>query len=69
MITIEDKRQITSIHLAREGIFVGGDIEKIVAYNENGQMTHVIWFAIYSNGRIVRRVNGVFVESVIYASD
>ena len=72
---IQDKRKIKSIHLAQEGIFVnswiarevGWWVEEIVPYHENGEMAPVIWFAIYSGGKIVRRVNGAFVESVAYA--
>lgn len=67
IITEEDKRQIKSIHLAREGIFVGNGVESIVAYYENGEMAAVVWFAVYSGGEIIRRVNGKFVESVVYA--
>lgn len=67
MVIIEDKRKIKSIHLAEEGIFVGGEVGEIVAYNENGEMAAVVWFAIYSNGEIIRRVNGKFVESVVYS--
>lgn len=66
MVIIEDERQIKSIHLAKEGIFIGGEIDAIVAYNENGEMAAVVWFAIYSGGKIIRRVNGKFVESVVY---
>ena len=67
MVITEDERQIKSIHLAKEGIFIGGDVDAIVAYSENGEMSLVVWFAIYSGGKITRRVNGKFVESVVYA--
>lgn len=65
-IIMEDERQIKSIHLAQEGIFIGLDVDAIVPYYENGEMAAVIWFAIYSGDKIVRRVNGKFVESVVY---
>ena len=64
---IQDKRKIKSIHLANEGVFVNSWVEEIIPYQENGEMSTVIWFAIYSGGKIFRRVNGTFVESVVYA--
>jgi hypothetical protein len=71
---IEDKRPIVSIGLADEYVSVNGYadvgitqiIDNIVPYYENGEMAGVIWFAIYSEGDIVRRVNGKFVESIYY---
>ena len=65
MNIIEDDRPIKSIHLANEGIFVGFEVDEITPYPENGQMA--VWFVIYFNGKLVRRVNGALVESVVYA--
>ena len=67
MNIIEDERPIKSIHTANEGIFAGlNGVDEIVPYPENGQMAVVVWFAVYFDGNLVRRVNGAFVESVVY---
>jgi len=64
---MDDARVIKSIHLADEGIFIGGSgVESIIPYHEDGEMSPVVWFAIYMRGEIKRRVNGKFVESVVY---
>lgn len=67
MVILEDANEIKSIHTSQEGIFVNGvDITSIIPYTESGEMAVVIWFAIYCDEKIVRRVNGSFVESVVY---
>jgi hypothetical protein len=42
-------------------------ITKIVCYKESGEMSHVPWFAMYQDDKIVRRVNGKWVIEVWYA--
>jgi len=64
--TIEDKREIKSIHTTHEGYFIGFANTKIVPYHENGEMASVVWFAIYEGEKIIRRVNGSLVESIVY---
>jgi hypothetical protein len=68
MNILDDGRPIKSIHTANEGIFAGlNGVDEIVPYPENGQMAVVVWFAVYFDGKLIRRVNGSLVESVIYA--
>jgi len=45
---------------------VGGSIDKIEPYSENGQMAAVPWFVIYKDGKVIRRVNAAHVETVEY---
>ena len=65
-IISEDRRKIDALYLAQSALFVGDGVDKIVPYYENGEMSPVLWFAIYLNGTIIRRVNSKFVESVRY---
>lgn len=44
-------------------IEIGDHVEKIEGYIEDG---NIPWFAIYRNGKIGRRVNSLFVETVVY---
>ena len=67
MNVLDDKRPIKSIHLASEGIFIGSEVDEIVPYPEHNQFGAVVWFAIYFDGKLVRRINGALVESVNYA--
>lgn len=48
-----------------ERVVVGcNGVEKITVVMENGQMAGVPWFAVWKNGKIAMKHNGVFVESV-----
>lgn len=49
----------------RWNIEVGPRIDIIEAYIEDG---NVPWFAIYKAGKIISRINSMFVETVIYAA-
>lgn len=72
----EDLRRIKRITFAGldgEGGFysVGdnltkGKVEKIVPYEENGEMAPVLWFAIYEDDEIAIRVNGKYIDTVQY---
>lgn len=48
---------------------VGRDgVTRIEAYREPGEMSHVVWFAIYcGEGPPKRRVNGRYVSEVVYS--
>ena len=65
-----DPRQILTLSTHGEGghLWCVGDagVEKIVPYQEVGQMAHVTWFAVYVGGEIRHRVNGTFVDHIRY---
>lgn len=43
-----------------------GGVTKIVPYEENVQMSLTVWFAVYSEERIVRRLNAAHMAEIIY---
>lgn len=65
---VGDNREIQSISFPDESNIniKQGEVDRITAYQENGNMAPVIWFAIYRNGAIDQRINAVYVESVNY---
>ena len=49
------------------GVYVGkADVDKIIAYQETGDMAFVTWFAVSGSGKIISRVNAAHVEMVVY---
>jgi len=38
----------------------------ILPYNENGQMAPVVWFKVRKKGVMIQRVNGTYVQQIIY---
>jgi len=68
----EDARPIKSLHWHdAEGscVVVGSNgVTAIRHYYENGQLAGVPWFAIYFGDEIGSRVNGMYVDSVVYES-
>ena len=65
---INDSRPIrTLVFPDTSNISVGkADVQEILPYEENGEMASVIWFMIIKNKEISQRVNGKFVDSIIY---
>ena len=64
---VDDKRIIQKIYLSEdEQIFLCKEVDAIIPYWESGDMAPVVWFAIYCDKQIVRRVNGRLVEVVVY---
>jgi hypothetical protein len=45
---------------------VGKHCDSIEPYYENGEMAEVLWFAIIKGKQIIARVNGKFVQRVVY---
>lgn len=41
-------------------------VDKILPYEENGECAPVTWFKIISNGVVVARVNGKYVDEILY---
>lgn len=41
-------------------------VTQIVAYEENGEMAPILWFAIYESENMTGRVNGRFVSGISY---
>lgn len=66
----DDKREIKKIYFDDEsclGISENeGGFEKIVPYNETGEMVPIVWFAVFRDGKISQRINSKYVCSVIY---
>jgi len=67
---INDKRQIVSLFLADkdETQYKVGclGITSIEPYYEGGEMGPVVWFAIKKGKDIAQRLNGKFVDVIIY---
>jgi hypothetical protein len=63
---IDDPREIAGLDFGPNDILVDRDCTKIVPYEENGEMANVVWFAVYVDDLIVKRVNSKFVLSVNY---
>ena len=65
--TYDDKRKIGKLYISegQGGYWVHGDIKP---YLENGEMAHVVWFAVIEDGIITRRINGKYVCEVVYES-
>ena len=54
-------------HSDGDCVVVGkNNVEKIYPYHENGQMSYVVWFAIYRDGEISQRVNSAHIDTVMY---
>lgn len=87
---IDDPRPITMITFPfqepdQPGITIGcklygQDVTKIVAYEEAGEMSHVLWYAIYGRHKltegitfgeeeIIYRIQGKYIESVGYQEE
>jgi len=63
---IEDIRVIDSI-LTVSGGYFNRDKYRIVPYHENGEMSHIVWFALIDKKDNVKfRINSKHVESVEY---
>jgi hypothetical protein len=63
-----DKTPIVSITFPDDSCYViGTNVTKIIAYEENGEMAAVLWFAcLNKDGKILHRVNSKFVQSIDY---
>lgn len=62
---LEDEREIRAIYwndTHNTNLIVGGQIEKIIAYGENGMHCSLPYIAVYSGSEIVRRVPAWQVE-------
>jgi hypothetical protein len=65
----DDNRSISHIVFEDESVLSVSEqsgVEKIVPYNENGEMAPIVWFAIYAKGEIVQRVNSKYICAVVY---
>lgn len=66
----DDIRPIISISTYGESGFYwsisDAGTTKIEPYHESGEMSDVVWFAIYGDRGVVRRVNGKFVDCIRY---
>jgi len=67
---LEDGRDIAEIETEDQLWCVGeSNVDEIEVYGEPGQSAYVPWFAIYSKGELVVRVNAALVETVVYAEE
>lgn len=41
----------------------------IIPYDENGQMAAVVWFRVEKNGDVTQRINGAYVQQIIYCEN
>ena len=67
---LNDTREIAALHLI-EGNYVTTQgkyptCDKIIPYEECGEMGNVIWFASIKNGKVNSRINSKFVVMVVY---
>ena len=65
---MQDDRKIETLDFA-DGIsisIVGGTVDEIIPYEENGEMAPVVWFACVKDSEIVSRYNAKYVEGIIY---
>lgn len=67
----EDKREIKFISHDSENcswVYEIGKsgVEKILPYQENGEMAPVLWFSVFKNNEIFIRLNGKYVTHVAY---
>lgn len=67
---IEDKRPIKRLYIKGNtcySIIAGGEFcDSIEAYEENGELAPVTWFAIIKDGIVAFRINGHYVQEVSY---
>lgn len=67
---LEDGRPIVALIMSDDKQLWGGSCAactmKIVAYEENGEMAPVVWFAVYRDGRLDSRINSKYVKEVQY---
>ena len=65
---LKDERQIKRIIWPNgERMTIGsGGVESITPYGEPGQMAEIIWFAVFRNGRITRRINTAHIDTIVY---
>ena len=63
----DDERTIESIWFLDESCYsIEHGIEKIVPYQEDGQMSPVVWFAVYKKGKVIYRANAAHVQTIVY---
>jgi hypothetical protein len=65
---IDDPRPIRRLYFQEGNTVTAGDnvIDSIVAYQENGEMSLITWFAGIKNNQILYRYNSKFIETVSY---
>ena len=65
----KDSREIKCLTLPDDITITVGHhgVTKIQVYDECGQGAYVPWFKVWEGHRLDRRVNGAYVEQVVYA--
>lgn len=67
---LEDKRKVKSIYIGTAGDnYSASDEIEIIPYGETGDGAYKPWFAIFQDGKLTTRVNGVFVSFLVYADE
>ena len=61
-----DERRIRLLILGNGKIIENHPGMEIIPYFENGQLSPVVWFGLKKNNGIEARINGTYVQEVIY---
>ena len=61
-----DKRRIRLLILGNGKVIENHPGMEIIPYFENGQLSPVVWFELKKNNGIEARINGTYVQQIIY---
>jgi hypothetical protein len=64
---MQDERAIHQL-IDRDGgtVTAGDTVDEIVAYQENGEMALIVWFAGIKGGKVLYRYNSKYIDTVSY---